>query len=89
MGPTVPGYVDYDVYPYDVEKAKELLGGETVKIRYAHQDTSKNGEIAAAMADEFAKAGIEIEAGPDRPDGLVRPDRRPGQRLRHLLERLG
>lgn len=67
MGPTVPGYVDYDVYPYDVEKAKELLGGETVKIRYAHQDTSKNGEIAAAMADEFAKAGIEIEAVPIDP----------------------
>ncbi|TQL78339.1 peptide/nickel transport system substrate-binding protein [Stackebrandtia endophytica] len=67
MGPTVPGYVDYDVYPFDVEKAKELLGGETVKIRYAHQDTAKGGEIATAMADEFAKAGIEIEAVPVDP----------------------
>lgn len=67
MGPTVPGYVDYDVYPYDVEKAKELLGGETIKIRYAHQDTAQQGEIAAALADEYAKAGIEVEAVPVDP----------------------
>ncbi|GAA4923166.1 ABC transporter substrate-binding protein [Stackebrandtia albiflava] len=67
MGPTVPGYVDYDVYPYDVEKAKELLGGETIQLRYAHADTATEGRIAAAMVDEFAKAGIEIEAVPIDP----------------------
>ncbi|MGH8792623.1 MAG: ABC transporter substrate-binding protein [Stackebrandtia sp.] len=68
IGPTVPGYEEYDVYPYDVDKAKELLDGEEPTIRYAHSDTPLGGQVASMLEEEYEKAGIKIEAVPIPPD---------------------
>jgi len=64
MAPTVPGWKEYDAYPYDVDKAKELLGGESLKIRYAYPETPLEGKIADMLVEEYGKAGIEVEAVP-------------------------
>src|SRR5690606_5734256 len=73
VGPTVAGFEDYQVYgknntKANIKKAKELLKGKKVKFKYAHSDTEAGNDIAQAIVDGYAKAGIEITPVPINAD---------------------
>lgn len=70
MTPSVPGYKEFNAYPTNLDKAKELLGGKTVKLRYAYSNSSElDGQIASMFKDEYAKIGVELETVPLEPTG--------------------
>ncbi|MEV0650330.1 ABC transporter substrate-binding protein [Phytomonospora sp. NPDC050363] len=70
MTPSVPGFKEFNAYPADIEKAKELLAGKSVKLRYAYQNASElDGQIASMFKDEYAKIGVELETVPLEPTG--------------------
>ncbi|MEV0727900.1 ABC transporter substrate-binding protein [Polymorphospora sp. NPDC050346] len=68
MSPTLSGYKDYNAYDGgqtgDVEKAKELLGGQTVKLTYAFPNTAVHQNRAALYKEMLAKAGFDIVLNP-------------------------
>ncbi|GLZ81088.1 ABC transporter [Actinorhabdospora filicis] len=65
MSPTTAGYKKFDAFGVppagDPEKAKTLLGGKSVKLTYAYGNTPVGQQIAAAIKEDLAKAGFDIE----------------------------
>ncbi len=65
MGPAVQHYKGNDPYPYDVEKAKQLLAeagypdGFTTTLSYSN--TSANQKKAEFYKQQFAEVGINLE----------------------------
>jgi len=72
--PTVPGYVKYDAYPApltgDVDKAKALLAGKTLRpLKYCYRPGSTLREQTAATAKQnLERAGFQIVLAPTDKD---------------------
>ena len=65
MSPTTAGWQKYDAFGVpdtgDAEKAKQLLGGKAVKIKYAYANTPTGQKIATGVAEDLKKAGFDVE----------------------------
>ena len=68
LSPTVSGFQKYNAYDGgkngNVKKAKELLGGKTVKLVLGYGNTERGQKIAAFLKSNFEKAGFEIDMQP-------------------------
>jgi peptide/nickel transport system substrate-binding protein len=69
LAPVVPGYKKYDAYAPssiegDVEKAKELLGGQTPRLVYCFANTALNQTIAATNMAAWQRAGFTFAQRP-------------------------
>lgn len=63
--PVTPGHKKFDVYPApitgDVEKAKALLAGKTLKpFKYCYRAGSTRPQTAAAVKEAYARIGVEL-----------------------------
>jgi peptide/nickel transport system substrate-binding protein len=61
---TVAGYRHYNAYDCgpsgDPEKAKQMLGGRTVPLRYGFRNSGRGPGIAAFVRDSLGKAGFDV-----------------------------
>ncbi|SHN33749.1 peptide/nickel transport system substrate-binding protein [Cryptosporangium aurantiacum] len=68
LSPTTSGYQNYNAYDGgpngNIEKAKELLGGKTVKLTYGYRNTERNQAIAAFLRSSLKPAGFELNIQP-------------------------
>jgi len=69
MSPVVPGYKSYAAYPSvdgggDAGKAKQLLGGRTVKLTYCYANTATQEQYAVLIKQSLERAGFEIALDP-------------------------
>jgi peptide/nickel transport system substrate-binding protein len=69
MAPVVPGYKNYNAYPSpdnggDVEKAKQILGGQTPKLTYCFANTATQQQYAVAIQQSLQRAGFQIVLNP-------------------------
>ncbi len=68
LSPTTSGYDKYNAYDGgatgNIEKAKELLGGKTVKLTYAYRNTERNQAIAAFLRSSLKPAGVDLTIQP-------------------------
>ncbi|MEH0823387.1 MULTISPECIES: ABC transporter substrate-binding protein [unclassified Micromonospora] len=64
MPPATIGYKAYDAYPAgasgDIDKAKELLGGQTPQLVLGASDDSEEQEMATQIKSNLEKAGFKI-----------------------------
>lgn len=67
MAPTVPGYKKYDLYPEDVEKAKELLNGQTPRLKMCFANTQTNQTVYAVVRQGLERAGFQFVMNPIDP----------------------
>ncbi len=71
MSPTTIGYKKYDAFPSapsgDAAKAKQLLGGKTVKLTYGYSNTPRRQKQAAIVKESLEKAGFQIALNPIDP----------------------
>lgn len=63
--PVTPGHKDFNVYPAslagDVEKAKQLLQGKTLRpLKYCYRAGGVRPQTAAAVKEAYARIGVEI-----------------------------
>jgi peptide/nickel transport system substrate-binding protein len=63
--PVTPGHKDFNVYPApltgDVEKAKQLLQGKTLRpLKYCYRAGSTRPQVAAVVKEAYGRIGIEI-----------------------------
>lgn len=67
LSPAVQGQQKFDLFggaKGDKEKAKELLGGKAVKLKYAYRNDASGQKTAAYLQADLAKAGITLELVP-------------------------
>ena len=68
LSPTTSGYDEYNAYDGgtngNIEKAKEMLGGKTVKLTYAYRNTERNQAIAAFLRSSLKPAGVDLTIQP-------------------------
>lgn len=67
LSPAVQGQQEFDLYggaKGDKEKAKELLGGKTIKLKYGYRNNAEGQKTAVYLKSDLAKAGIELELVP-------------------------
>lgn len=68
LSPTTSGFTKYNAYDAgpkgDVAKAKELLGGKTVKLTYGYRNTERNQAIAAFLRSSLKPAGFDLTIQP-------------------------
>ncbi|GID53690.1 ABC transporter [Actinoplanes couchii] len=71
ISPTIAGYENFNAYDGgptgNAEKAKELLGGKTIKLTYAFPNVPVRQQMAAKTKEVYAKAGIELVLTPLDP----------------------
>jgi peptide/nickel transport system substrate-binding protein len=71
ISPTVAGYKNYNAFDAgptgDPNKAKELLGGKTVKLVYAFPNTPPRVQVATKIKEVLAPAGFDIVLNPLDP----------------------
>ncbi|WP_433791473.1 ABC transporter substrate-binding protein [Actinoplanes sp. CA-252034] len=71
ISPTIAGYQNFNAYDGgqtgNPEKAKELLGGQAVKLTYAFPNVPVRQQMAAKAKEVYAKAGIELVLTPLDP----------------------
>ncbi|MEU4157493.1 ABC transporter substrate-binding protein [Actinoplanes sp. NPDC026670] len=71
ISPTIAGYQNFNAYDGgqtgNPEKAKELLGGKTIKLTYAFPNVPVRQQMAAKAKEVYAKAGIELVLTPLDP----------------------
>jgi peptide/nickel transport system substrate-binding protein len=71
MAPIVPGYKNFDAYANgatgNVEKAKELLGGQTPKLKMCFANTPVNQTVYAVIQQELSRAGFTFVSNPIEP----------------------
>ncbi len=58
--PTTLGFKKYDAYPYNLAKAKQLLGGKHPKLVYAYANTATGQKYATNVKNSLEKAGFQI-----------------------------
>lgn len=68
MSPTTIGWKKYDAYGVpptgDKEKAKQLLGGQAITLKYAYRNIPNQAKIAAFIKEDLAKLGITVQLLP-------------------------
>ncbi|MEV4281306.1 ABC transporter substrate-binding protein [Actinoplanes xinjiangensis] len=71
ISPTIAGYQNFNAYDGgqtgNPEKAKELLGGQPLKLTYAFPNVPVRQQMAAKTKEVYAKAGIELVLTPLDP----------------------
>jgi peptide/nickel transport system substrate-binding protein len=65
LSPTMPGYKKFDAYPSadghgDVAKAKELLGGKTVKLTGCWANTTAYQKYSVVVKNALERAGFQV-----------------------------
>jgi peptide/nickel transport system substrate-binding protein len=68
LSPLIPGYQQYNAYDGgssgDPEKARQLLGGRTVELTYAHGNTPVSQRRALVVKTALERAGFRITLQP-------------------------
>lgn len=74
LAPIVPGYKKFDAYPGadgknegNVAKAKELLGGQTPKLKMCFANTPVNQTVYAVIQEGLKRAGFDFVSNPIEP----------------------
>jgi len=72
LAPVVPGWKDYDAYKSadddgDLQKARELLAGDTPALTYCFPDTPAQQPFADVVRNSLARAGFHITPHPIDP----------------------
>ncbi|GAA4207257.1 ABC transporter substrate-binding protein [Actinocatenispora rupis] len=62
--PTTIGFKKYDAYPFNVAKAKQLLGGKHPQLVYAYANTASGQKYAPVIKNSLEKAGFKIVLKP-------------------------
>jgi len=65
VAPVTPGHKDFDVYPApltgDVDKAKQLLQGKTLRpLKYCYRAGGVRPQTGAAVKEAYARIGVEV-----------------------------
>jgi peptide/nickel transport system substrate-binding protein len=61
LPPGVAGYTNFDLYPYNPAKAKVLLGGKTLKLKFLYQaDNQKQTKMFQSIQFDLSKVGITV-----------------------------
>ena len=72
LSPTTLGYAKYNAYEGgpngNPEKAKELLAGKPVKLRFAYTNTPRYQKVAVFVQENLKKAGFDVTIQPVDPD---------------------
>ncbi|HEY3502905.1 MAG TPA: ABC transporter substrate-binding protein [Actinocatenispora sp.] len=62
--PTTNGYQKYDQYPFNVDKAKQLLAGKHLKLVYAYGNTANGQKQATVIQSSLQKIGVQVVLKP-------------------------
>jgi peptide/nickel transport system substrate-binding protein len=69
---TVAGYRAYDAYDCgpagDPDRAREMLGGRTVPLRFGYRDSGRGPAVAAFLQRSLAAAGFDLQLVPIAAD---------------------
>lgn len=67
--PGIPGREEFDLFPTDVAKAKQLLAGKTLPpLVLMAQNTAAPTAMAQAVAQSLTEAGLTVRISPVEPD---------------------